>query len=67
MNIILNNKIYIKMNEIIYKPKNKDELQKAVNLWCNNRDNGLNKFGDISIWDAQENKHCLFSGARRDT
>ena len=22
-------------------------------------------FGEI--WDAQENKHCLFSGARRDT
>lgn len=38
---------------VIFKPKTKDELIKAVNLWCSNsRDEAQKKYGNISIWDV---------------
>ena len=37
---------------IIFKPKTKEELQEAVNLWCDNRDKALNNHGHISNWDT---------------
>ncbi len=37
---------------IIFKPKNKDKLQEAVDLWCENKEKALNKYGHISIWDT---------------
>lgn len=39
--------------EIIFKPKNYDELKKAVNIWCKKK--GINvakKYGHISNWDT---------------
>ena len=36
----------------IYKPKSKEELQEAVNLWCDNKHETLNRYGDISLWDT---------------
>lgn len=36
----------------IFKPKTKEELKKAVNLWCDNKDEASNKYGDISNWDV---------------
>ena len=36
----------------IFKPKNKDELQEAVNLWCENKDEALNYYVHISVWDT---------------
>ena len=37
---------------IIFKPKTKEELQEAVDLWCKDKDEALNKYGHISIWDT---------------
>ena len=36
----------------IFKPKNKYELQEAVNLWCENKDEALNYYVHISVWDT---------------
>ena len=44
--------INIIKNYIIFKPKNKDELQKVVNLWCENKDETLKLYGHISNWDT---------------
>ena len=35
-----------------FKFKNKDELKKAVNLWCENKDEALNYYGHISNWNT---------------
>ena len=40
------------INEFIFKPKTKEELQKAVNLWCTNKDDALDRYGHISNWDT---------------
>ena len=40
------------INEYMFKPKTKEELQKAVNLWCTNKDDALNRYGHISNWDT---------------
>ena len=37
---------------IIFKPKNKDELQEAVDLWSENIDEALNYYGHISNWNT---------------
>ncbi len=37
---------------IIFKPKTKQELQEAVDLWCKNKKEALNKYGHISNWDT---------------
>ena len=36
----------------IFKPKNKDELQKTVDLWCSNKNKALNYYGHISNWNT---------------
>ena len=37
---------------IIFKPKTKEELQEAVNLWCENKEEVLTKYNHISLWDT---------------
>ena len=37
---------------IIFKPKTKEELQEAVDLWCENKEEALNRYGNISLWDT---------------
>lgn len=38
---------------VIFKPKTKDELVEAVNLWCSNsRDEAQKKYGHISLWNV---------------
>ena len=37
---------------IIFKPKTKQELQGAVDLWCKNKKEALNKYDHISNWDT---------------
>ena len=39
-------------NYIIFKPKTKKELQIAVDLWCDNKEEAIKKYGDISIWNT---------------
>ena len=36
----------------IFKPKTKEELQEAVDLWCSNRQEAITKYGEISTWDT---------------
>ena len=33
---------------VIFKPKSKKELQEAVDLWCENKEEALNRYGNIS-------------------
>ena len=35
-----------------FKPNTKKELRKAVDLWCENKDEALNKYGHISNWNT---------------
>ena len=37
---------------VIFKPKTKDELQEAVDLWCDNKENALARYGHISLWNT---------------
>uniref|UniRef100_A0A6C0ACB3 BspA family leucine-rich repeat surface protein n=1 Tax=viral metagenome TaxID=1070528 RepID=A0A6C0ACB3_9ZZZZ len=37
---------------MVFQPKNRDELKEAVDLWCNDKDTALKKYGDISKWDT---------------
>ena len=39
-------------NYIIFKPKNKNELQKAIDLWCENKQGAINYYGHISNWNT---------------
>ena len=36
----------------IFKPKIKEELQEAVDLWCENKNVALKKYGNISNWNT---------------
>ena len=38
-------------NYVIFKPDNKQILQQAVDLWCDNKEEAIKKYGDISIWN----------------
>ena len=37
---------------IIFKPITKDELKEAVDLWCDDKEEALSRYGNISIWDT---------------
>ena len=37
---------------IIFKPKSKDKLQEAVDLWCENKEEALIRYNNISLWDT---------------
>ena len=37
---------------VILKPKTKQELQEAIDLWCDNKDEAFKKYGHISNWDT---------------
>ena len=51
----------------IFKPKNKDELQEAVDLWCDNKEEALNKYGYIKNWDTSliTDMRCLFYNKKK--
>jgi len=42
------NKVYLK--SLYFIPNTKQELQTAVNEWCDNRAEALKKYGHISLW-----------------
>ena len=52
MDILSNDLVNIIKDYAIFKPKTKIELQEAVNLWCKDKDEALNKYGHISNWDT---------------
>ena len=37
---------------LIFKPKIKEELKTAVDLWCENKEDALMKYGHISLWNT---------------
>ena len=37
---------------VIFKPITKDELKEAVDLWCDDKEEALSRYGHISIWDT---------------
>ena len=37
---------------LMFKPKTKNELQEAVNLWCTNKEEATIKHGHISNWNT---------------
>ena len=62
MNQLPNEIVDIIRNYILFKPETKDELQEAVNLWCENKEDALYKYGYISNWDTSliTDMRCLF-------
>ena len=48
----------------IFKPKSKKELQEAVDLWCENKEDALFKYLHISSWNTSliTDMKNLFSG-----
>ena len=38
---------------ITFKPKTKNELQKAVDVWCDDKDNAIELYGHISLWNTE--------------
>ena len=37
---------------VFFKPKTEQELQEAVNLWCENKEEALSIYGHISNWNT---------------
>ena len=37
---------------IIFKPKTNEELEKAVDLWCDDKQGAITKYNNISLWDT---------------
>ena len=37
---------------IIFKPKTNEELEKAVDLWCDDKQEAITKYNNISLWDT---------------
>ena len=37
---------------MIFTPKNKDELKEAVNLYYENKQEGIKKYGEINTWNT---------------
>lgn len=37
---------------VIFRPKTKDELVEAINLWCKSSEEAEKKYGHISIWNV---------------
>ena len=52
MDNLSNELINIIKDYTIFKPKTKIELKEAVDLWCINKEEALNKYGHISNWDT---------------
>ena len=40
------------LNYIGFTPKTKDDLKKAVKLWCENKKEAIIKYGDINTWNV---------------
>ena len=40
------------LNFIYFTPKTKEELKKAINLWCTKKKEAIKKYGDINTWNV---------------
>ena len=38
----------------MFSPSTKEELQSAVDLWCEKQNEALEKYGDINTWDVSK-------------
>ena len=43
---------YCESSTLIFKPETKNELQSAVNLWTQNKDEAIGVYGDMNTWDV---------------
>ena len=41
-------------NYVIYQPQTNQDLRDAVDMWCVNRNEALEKYGHISLWDTHK-------------
>ena len=58
-----NNDINLLIHSFVgFDPRSKKRLQKAVDEWCENRENAIITYGHISSWNTQfiTNMNCLF-------
>ena len=39
---------------MIFKPKSRDELKKAVDGYTKNKENGIKIYGEINSWDVSQ-------------
>ena len=39
---------------MIFKPKSRDELKKAVDGYIENKENGIKIYGEINSWDVSQ-------------
>jgi surface protein len=48
--------IYEEIQELLlfFQPQNHEELKEAVVLWCDNREEGFEKYGHISLWNTSK-------------
>jgi len=37
---------------MVFKPKTNKKLKEAVDLWCNNKETALEKYGEINTWNT---------------
>ena len=42
------------VSALLYYPDTKEELQNAVNLWCENQETATEKYGDINSWNVSK-------------
>ena len=52
MDNLSNDLVSIIKDYTIFKPKTKIELKEAVDLWCENKEKALIKYGHISNWNT---------------
>jgi surface protein len=47
--------LYLQIKDkICFRPQTKDELQRAINLWCSNRQEAIHNYGYINKWDTSK-------------
>jgi hypothetical protein len=39
------------IKDLFVHPLNNDSIRTAVKLWCENRDDAIDRYGSISLWD----------------
>ena len=55
--------IYLQILKLwIYQPQTNNELRQAVDIWCKDRNKGIETYGHISLWDTTKirNMSSLF-------
>ena len=48
---------------MVFSPKNREEIDKAIRIYCKDKDSGIKRYGEIGSWDVTKitNMSYLFS------